>query len=117
LFWEAATNVVHKKEQEKTILDIIAALHQEASKLENQLSAVRIAIGALNGTSKHVAVETSRPRKTMSAAGRRRIALATKRRWAKYRAEKNGKPRRVMSAATKLKISRTAKARWAAKKK
>jgi hypothetical protein len=98
---------------------IIAALHQEASRLESQLSAVRTAIGALNGTSKRVAAETSSPRRTMSAAGRRRIIEATKRRWAKYRAEKNdnAQPRRVMSAATKRKLSIAAKARWAARSK
>jgi hypothetical protein len=102
-------------------VNIIAALHEEASKLESRLSAVRAAIGALNGTSgrKNATVATSKPRRTMSAAGRRRIILATKRRWAKYRAEKNGnaQPRRVMSAATKRKLSIAAKARWAAKNK
>jgi hypothetical protein len=72
-----------------------------------------------NGTAKNVSVGAPRPRRNMSAAGRRRIILATKRRWAKYRAEKNGnaQPRRVISAATKRKLSIAAKARWAAKNK
>jgi hypothetical protein len=72
-----------------------------------------------DGTGRSATVETSKPRRTMSAAGRRRIIEATKRRWAKYRAEKNGnaQPRRVMSAATKRKLSIAAKARWAAKNK
>jgi hypothetical protein len=95
---------------------IIAALHQEASRLESQLSAVRTAIGALNGTSKHVAVETSSPRRTMSAAGSRRIIEATKRRWAAFHAAKNANPKRTMSAETRRKISLSQRKRFAAKK-
>jgi hypothetical protein len=101
-------------------MKIIAALYEEASTLETRLSAVRAAINALSGTShKNAAVKTSKPHRTMSAAGRRRIIEATKRRWAAFRAEKNGSahPRRVMSAATKRKLSIAAKARWAAKNK
>ena len=90
-------------------MNIIEALHQEESKLESRLSAIRMAITALNGAGgrgrKAVTVEASRPKRTMSAAGRRRIIEATKRRWAKYRAEKNGKPKRTMSAETRRKIS------------
>jgi hypothetical protein len=102
-------------------MNIIAALNEEASKLESRLSAVRAAIDALNGASgrKNANVETSKPRRSMSAAGRRRIIEASKRRWAKYRAEKNGnaQARRVMSAATKRKLLVAAKARWAARSK
>jgi hypothetical protein len=72
-----------------------------------------------NGTGKRVSAEAPRPRRTMSAAGRRRIIEATKRRWAAFRVEKTktATPRRVMSAATKRKLSIAAKARWAAKNK
>jgi hypothetical protein len=98
-------------------VDILAALKTEVTKLQNKLSAVQNAITALNGSGKHATVETSKPRRTMSAAGRRRIILATKRRSAKYRAEKNGspakveraRPKRTMSAATRRKISLTMK--------
>jgi hypothetical protein len=99
-------------------MDIIAALHQEASTLETRLSAIRGAISALSSTNGHesATAETSKSRRTMSAAGRRRIIEATKRRWAKYRAEKSGKPKRTMSAATRRKISLSQRKRFAGKK-
>jgi hypothetical protein len=99
-------------------MNIIAALNEEASKLESRLSAVRAAIGALNGTGgrKDATVATSKPRRSMSAAGRRRIIEATKRRWAAIRAEKSGNPKRTMSAETRRKISLSQRKRFAAKK-
>jgi hypothetical protein len=99
-------------------MNIIAALHEEASKLESRLSAVRAAIGALNGTSdrKSGTVETSKPRRTMSAAGRRRIIEATKRRWAAFHAAKKTNPKRTMSAETRRKISLSQRKRFATKK-
>jgi hypothetical protein len=98
-------------------VNIIAALHEEASKLESRLSAVRAAIGALDGTSgrKKATVETSKPPKTMSASVRRRIGAAVRARWqAKRSAEKTGTPkRRTMSAAGRRRIIEASKRRWA----
>jgi hypothetical protein len=57
----------------------------------------------------------TKPRRTMSAAGRRRISLAQKVRWAK-RAALNGnaaRPKRKMSAAARRKIAAGQRARWA----
>jgi hypothetical protein len=108
----------------KQMVSIIEALHQEASKLESRLSAVRTAITALNGngTSKTVRTERATARRyTHSASARRRIGLAVKRRWT----EKNGngtgrsvsveapKPRRTMSAAGRRRIILATKRRWA----
>jgi hypothetical protein len=98
-------------------MKIIAALYEEASTLETRLSAVRAAISALSGTShKNAAVKTSKSRRTMSAAGRRRIIEATKRRWATFHAAKNASPKRTMSAETRRKISLSQRKRFAAKK-
>jgi hypothetical protein len=100
-------------------MNIIEALHQEESKLESRLNAIRMAITALNGAGgrgrKAVTVD-SRPKRHMSEAGRRAIAQATKKRWAEFRAEKNVKPKRTMSAATRRKISLSQRKRFAAKK-
>jgi hypothetical protein len=98
-------------------VNIIAALHEEASKLESRLKAVRTAISALNGaiSRKSATVETSKPRRTRSAAGRRAVQQASRKRWAAFRAEKSGKPKRTMSAATRRKISATMKRLRAAK--
>jgi hypothetical protein len=71
-------------------MDLIGALKQEESRLQQQLTAVQGAITALNGTGE-TAVSTGRSRgkRTMSAAGRARISRATKARWAKFRAEQS----------------------------
>jgi len=70
-------------------MNIVKALHDEASKLENRLSQLRQAIAALSGRGKH---RSSKPGPgkghKMSAAARARIGRATKARWAKLRAEK-----------------------------
>ena len=59
-------------------------LHDERSKLQNELSRLDAAINALDGTSRKNA---ARPRRGISAAGRRRIAAAQRARWAKLKAK------------------------------
>jgi hypothetical protein len=57
-----------------------------------------------------------RVKRTISAAGRRKISLAQKARWAKRASDgKAGtaKPKRTMSAATRRKIAKAQRARWA----
>jgi hypothetical protein len=78
------------------VMNIVEALHEEESKLERQLSAVKVAISALNGGTKSAvrpigaATNTNsiRVKRTMSAAVRAKIARSAKARWAKLRAEK-----------------------------
>ena len=76
-------------------MNIVEALHNEESKLQRQLAAVKSAIAALNGgsaaviSSGHVSsANGARGKRTMSAAVRAKIARAAKARWAKIRAEK-----------------------------
>ena len=76
-------------------MDIIGALRQEESKLQRQLTAVRGAIAALNGSGQMAVspAHTGTPngqsvKKTMSAAIRARISRSAKARWAKIKAEK-----------------------------
>jgi hypothetical protein len=103
---------------------IIEALHQEASKLESRLSAVRTAITALNGNGTDKTVRTERTtarRYTHSASARRRIGLAVKQRWMEKNGNGTGKsvsveapsPRRTMSAAGRRRIIEATKRRWA----
>jgi len=70
-------------------METIDVLRREEAKLQNQLSAVRGAIQALNGHTNGSAAGTrvSRPRRSMSAAARARISKATKARWARFRAD------------------------------
>jgi hypothetical protein len=75
-------------------MDIIGALKQEESKLQQQLTAVQGAITALNGVSETAITPDQTKsakgrggKRTLSAAGRANIIRATKARWAKIRAE------------------------------
>lgn len=74
-------------------MDILVALKQEEAKLEKQLSGIKGAIVALNGSHRTssrispVSHKTANPRRVMSAA-RAKISKATKERWAKFRAAK-----------------------------
>jgi hypothetical protein len=62
-----------------------ARIHQELDKLDGAIDVIRELAGAK-------ASPNGRPKKrTMSAAGRRKIAKAQKLRWAKVRAEKKVK--------------------------
>jgi len=80
-------------------MDIIAALKQEESKLQRQLTAVKGAIAALNGgrTTAVSPGHTSSPKgtsgkRTMSAAVRAKIARAAKARWTAERLERSSRP-------------------------
>jgi hypothetical protein len=74
-------------------------LGERIETLQSELDQI---LGRMSSTGK-----IGRPRKGMSAAGRRAIALAQKKRWAKVR-----KPKRTMSEAARAKISAAAKLRW-----
>jgi hypothetical protein len=56
-----------------------------------------------------------RVKRTMSAAGRRKISLAQKARWAKRASRSQGaeRPKRTLSAAGRRKIAAAQRARWA----
>jgi hypothetical protein len=76
-------------------MNIIDALKQEETRLQKQLSAVQVALSALNGgpttvvSSGHVSSPNgTHVKRTMSAAVRARISKTAKARWAKIRAEK-----------------------------
>jgi hypothetical protein len=76
-------------------MNIVEALHNEETKLERQLTAVKSAIVALNGGGKRAVLpghitssDGKSTKRTLSAAGRAKISRAAKARWAKIRAEK-----------------------------
>jgi hypothetical protein len=101
----------------KGLVSIVSELRQERANLLNELKHVDAAIsvlGRLNSGTNH-----SAPRRTMSAAGRRKIAAAQRARWAKVKAKnvvpitKGSKPTRTMSASARRKIAAAQRARWA----
>jgi hypothetical protein len=71
------------------LIDVIAALRDEATKLKKQLDTVLRAMHLLDGSkSKAKGKTVPIKRRGMSAAGKARIAAAQKARWAKVRAAK-----------------------------
>jgi hypothetical protein len=95
------------------LVSIVSELRTERTNLVTQLKHIDAALsvlGKLNGGSSY-----TKPRHTLSAAGRRKISLAQKARWAK-RASSNGvvavKRKRTMSAAARRKIAVAQRARW-----
>jgi hypothetical protein len=64
----------------------VTHLTAQRRRLAGELQRVGDAISALRGVNGRVA--TAKPRRTMSAAARRRIVLAQKARWAKWRAKR-----------------------------
>lgn len=102
--------------------DIVNQLEAHRKQVQGELGRLDAALSALRGSStsnesETIRVASPRPRRTLSAAGRRAISLAQKARWAKRSASSRAsttKPKRTMSAAARRKIATAQKARWAA---
>jgi hypothetical protein len=94
------------------LTSIVAELRVERTNLVNQLKHVDAALsvlGKLNGGTSY-----TEPRRTLSAAARRKMSAAQRAR----RAKENGKPiavrpKRTMSASARRKIAAAQRARWA----
>ena len=69
-------------------MDILSALKNEASKLQQQLETVNSAIKALGGKNSVSRGNGRKKKRHMSAAGRRAIARAQRLRWKKIKAQK-----------------------------
>ena len=100
------------------IAEMVKELQQERDRLDQAIAA----LAPLAGTSKASSARSgaSGPRRTLSAAARRKVSLAQKARWAKLRAENSarGRPsttntgKRTISAAGLARIRAANKARW-----
>jgi hypothetical protein len=95
-------------------MDILAQLKTARDKAAFELGRLEAAVSALSGL-RSKSINSTRKRRTMSAAVRRKISLAQKARLAKRRS--NGlsmaKPRRTISAAGRRRIAAAQRARWA----
>ena len=87
---------------------VLKDLEQERSRLDQVIQVIGNFVGR-NSTG----VRARRPKRTLSAAARRKISLAQKARWAKTR--RTAAPTRVhtMSRAGRNKIAAAQRARWA----
>ena len=88
----------------------------EVDKLEKAISAIE----GLNGRNGGNTANGTRPKKTMSAAAKRRIAAAQRARWARFKKQSgnasasSSKPsRRRLSAEGRRRIIAATRARWA----
>jgi hypothetical protein len=77
---------------------------ERAKKEVEQFGAALMALGSSNSNGQ---------RRTMSAAGRRRISLAQKARWAKHNGQTRAARPRTMSVAGRKRIAAAQRARWA----
>lgn len=100
---------------------INAAIHgfeEQKSRIDAQIADLRAMLSG-DGAVPAVTTESSeRPRRKMSAAGRKAIAEAQRKRWAvsKVEPESPARPKRRLSAAGKAAIIAATKRRWAAKR-
>jgi hypothetical protein len=98
----------------KGLVSIVSGLRVEKTNLVSQLRHVDAALavlGKLNGGGSF-----TRPKRTLSAAGRKKISLAQKARWAKRTSvgrASSARPKRRMSGAARRKIAAAQRARWA----
>jgi len=67
---------------------VVKQLKKERDRAEKHLSALNLALAAFVGTYYGNGAKPAPKKRTMSAAGRKRIAAAQRARWAKIRAKK-----------------------------
>jgi|ERR1700732_2866913 hypothetical protein len=106
----------------KTLMQsVISELQKERKRLEDELHRVAAALTAfgnvyMRGSQPKAAVAT-RKKRTISAAGRKRIAAAQRARWAKIKGQKvvsiGSRKGRTMLPAARKRIVAAQKARWA----
>ena len=87
-------------------VSVIEQLKKELERAKKEVEQFGAALVALGSSS------SNGNRRTMSAAGRRKISLAQKARWAKQRGQA-ARPKRTMSAAGRRRIAAAQRARWA----
>jgi hypothetical protein len=95
---------------------VVSELQKERKRLEDELHRVINALTAL-GKVYLRGNKVTGERRTMSAAGRKRIAAAQRARWAKIKGQKvvsiSSRKGHTMSTAARKRIAAAQKARWA----
>jgi hypothetical protein len=99
----------------------ILGFEEQKRRIDVQIADLRTMLSGAPAEAAAPSEPSERPRRKVSAAGRRAMALAQKKRWAAKKAESApatpaAKPKRKMSAAGKAAIVAALKKRWADKK-
>ena len=101
---------------ETLMQSVISELQKERKRLEDELHRVAAALTAFGNVYMHGSRPT-RKKRTISAAGRKRIAAAQRARWAKIKGQKvvsiSSRKGRTMPPAARKRIAAAQKARWA----
>ena len=103
----------------KTLMQsVVSQLQKERTRLEDELHCITTALVAFGNVYMHGSPKATatRKRRTISAAGRKRIAAAQRARWAKIKGQKASisvRKGRKMSPAARKRIVAAQKARWA----
>jgi hypothetical protein len=87
----------------ENVSGVVEQLKKELERAKEEVERFGAALAALGSSS------SNGNRRTMSAAGRRKISLAQKARWAKQ----NARPKRIVSATARRKMAAAQRARWA----
>jgi hypothetical protein len=90
------------------LFEVVQQLKKERTRLADELHRVTAALTAFG---KAYLPASNHRKRTISAAGRKRIAAAQRARWAKQK--QTQKPKRTMSASARKKIAAAQRARWA----
>jgi hypothetical protein len=106
-----------------TLDKVLQQLRQEHKQAEGEVQKLEkaiLAIESLTGNGMGVTAKRTRPKRTMSAAARRKIAKAQRARWAKTRKQSEpaksqgaASARRGLSPEGRKRIAAAARARWA----
>ena len=103
----------------KTLMQsVVSQLQKERTRLEDELHRITAALAAFgNVYMRGAEAAATRKKRTISAAGRKRIAAAQRARWAKIKGQKvvsiSARKGRTMSPAARKRIVAAQKARWA----
>ena len=93
-------------------MDILAQLKAARYKAAFELGRLEAAISALSGGASR-SIKSTRTRRRMSVAARRKISMAQKARWAKRNNDQASlRPKRHVSAASRRKMAAAQRARW-----
>ena len=104
----------------KTLMQsVVSELQKERTRLDDELHRITTALVAFGNVYMHGSqpkAAATRKKRTISAAGRKRIAAAQRARWAKIKGQKasiSARKGRKMSPAARKRVVAAQKARWA----
>jgi len=91
--------------------DVLRKLEQERGRLDQAIRVISDLVGRNHAGA--TPTRTKGPKRTVSAAARRKMAAAQRARWAKTKQGEASTPVRTMSRAARKKIAAAQRARWA----